>query len=153
MAYARLGQVVEMMGPEPAAPPVGRVMRFQAPAAGKQLDTALRTVPAYKRITSLGAIGDNPALEAIVSLIAAPLMAGLMASNETLAQQMWPLLASALQSAAVEQAREQKRQLAAIEEISEFQEEAVAALFELNETLFAPRPDVSRETSDEEYPE
>jgi hypothetical protein len=148
LAYARLGQAVEMIGPEPTAPPVGRVMQFQAPAAGKQLDTALSAIPLYKKVTSLGDIGESPVLQAIINLVAAPVMAGLMASNEALAQQMWPLLAAALQSAAVEQAREQKKQLQAMDEIAEFQQEAMEALMNLNETLFAPRPDVSRETED-----
>jgi hypothetical protein len=141
MVYARAGQAVEMMGPEPASPPAGRVMQFQAPAAGLEIHDALAHLPLYKRVSSFvgDGQGDGP-LASILGLIAAPAVAGLMASNERLAEQMWPILAGALQTSAIAQAKAQKERLKAMHDIQEFQAEAAEALNELWDTLFAQRP-------------
>lgn len=141
MVYARLGQTVEHIGPEPAAPPAGRVMQFQAPAAGIEIHDALAHLPLYKRVSSfVGDGGGNSPLAPIIGLIAAPALAGLMASNEALAKEIWPLFAGALQTSAIAQSKAQKERLKAMSEIQEFQADAAAALDELWGTLFAPRP-------------
>lgn len=150
MAYAKLGEAVEFMGPAPAAPPAGRVMQFQAPAAGIEIHDALAHLPLYKRVSSLvGDGGGDGPFAALIGLIAAPALAGLMASNENLAQQLWPLLAGALQTSAVAQAKAQKERLKAMNDVAEFQADAQEAIDELWATLFAPRPE-PQETPDAE---
>jgi len=145
LAYGRAGAAVELLGPEPAGPPVGRVMQFQSIAAGEQLDALLSNVPAYKRVTALGSSG---LMDSIASLIGAPLLAGLMATNENVARSMWPLLAASLQTSAVAMAKAQKAQLDAMEQVSEYDAEAHAMLDELFTTLFASRPEPANEDHD-----
>ena len=136
MAYGQIGSIIEVAAPEPAGPPIGRVMQFQAPLAGQQLDALLANLPIYKRVTRAG---SSQLVEQIASLIAAPLLAGVMASNEAAARTLYPIFASAIRSAAVEIVKAQKQQVEAMAEIDEYSAEADELTRQFLDVMLAPR--------------
>lgn len=137
MAWARIGQLVELSGPEPAAPPVGRVMQFQAVDAGERLHRLLTRVPVYRRAML---VAGGSITEEIAALVGPPLLAGVMASGEQAQAALWPLFASMIQTSALAMAKAQREQLAALDSVSEYSEEIAGMMAALAEQLFAPRP-------------
>lgn len=136
MAYGQIGAMIEATAPEPTGPPIGRVMQFQAPLAGQQLDALLANLPIYKRVTTMG---SNAVVEQLASLLIAPLLAGLMAANERAAMTLYPIFASAIKASAVEIVKAQKAQVAALEQIDEYTEEADELTRQFMEAMFARR--------------
>ena len=134
--YGQAGAVVEHTAPEPAGPPVGRVMQFQAPLAGARLHGLLSKLPIYQQATALAGGGM---LEDIMELIAAPLVVGVMATSEQARDYLWPILATSLQSSAVQIAKMQKEQADAMESVNEFSADAAAIMEQMAASLFAPR--------------
>ena len=135
-AYGAIGQAIEAQGPEPASPPVGRVMQFQAPLAGERLHALASKVPIYRQATALAGGGI---LDDILELVAAPLLVGIMSTNEQARMTLWPILAGSLQQSAVAIAKAQKEQRDAMESVGEFTEEAQQIMEQMASSLFAPR--------------
>lgn len=136
MAYGYLGAGVEMLAPAPAGAPVGRVMQFQAPLAGKQIHEALSHVPVYKRVTALSG-GDSPFGE-LAALLAGPIIAGVMATNPAAAEMLVPLFMASLQSSAVEMAKQQRASRDALAEVNEYAAEIEVLMGHLVANLFDP---------------
>lgn len=134
--YGAIGQAIEAQGPEPAAPPVGRVMQFQAPLAGERLHALASKVPIYREATALAGGG---LLDDVIELIAAPLLVGVMASSEQARMTLWPILAASLQGSAVQIAKMQAQQREAMEQVGEFTAEADEIMRQMADSLFAPR--------------
>jgi hypothetical protein len=144
LAWGGLGKAVEAAAPEPAGPPVGRVMQFQSIDAGYILHRALMTVPAYKRINTIAG-GGSGALDELAPLLMAPLLAGVMASNETVRLLMWPTFANVIKTSAVSIARVQREQAEAIRQVSEYEAEVEGLLDGMAMGLFAPREEPPEE--------
>jgi hypothetical protein len=136
MIYGQVGAAVEHLGPAPFSPPVGRVLQFQAPLAGQQLHTALSVLPAYKRVTEMQ---GNAVIESVASLLLAPVLAGIMASNENAARTLFPIFASAIRASAVEVVKMQRTQNRAMDEVDEYAAEADALMGEFMAAMFEPR--------------
>lgn len=134
--YGTIGQAIEIQGPEPAAPPAGRVMQFQAIDAGERIHRVLGKVPVYRQAT---AIVGGGILEDLAELVAAPMLVAVMASNETARETLWPILAQSLQKSAVAIAKAQKEQAASMRAVGEYQEEAEQLVGQMFSALFAPR--------------
>lgn len=134
--YATVGQAIESQAPEPAGPPVGRVMQFQASLAGARIHNLANKVPIYRQATALAGGG---LLDDIIELVAAPVLVGVMATSETARETLWPMLAASLQASAVEIAKMQKQQVEAMEAVGEYAAEAETIMAQMAEQLFAPR--------------
>lgn len=142
LLWAQAGSAVEMFAPEPAGPPAGRVMQFQAIDAGVRLDRLLQQVPAYKRAMNLT---GGRLTEDIVALVAAPVLAGVMASDMRARMALWPVFSSMLASSAVTIAKAQREQIEAMQQVEGYEQEVADLLDNLRHTLFGPDPDDTEE--------
>lgn len=152
MGWAGLGRLLEQYLPEPAATPVGRVVQFQAPYAAEQLHPFLSLLPAYSRLDNAAGGG---ALAALGPLFIAPIVVGVMATNERAAAALEPLLVSQLHvmaGAIVQQRKEQAAKMAAVGDIDE---EVAQVTGEMLGWLFGSPDDESNDErgSDEHSPE
>lgn len=148
MAYAKAGQALELAGySEDEAGelamsplvPAGRVMQFQAPLAGQQIDRLLNRVPAYRRVTALT---GNSLLDDLAPLVLGPVLAVVMASNPAMQAALAPMFLSAMQASAAEVIKLEREQEKTMAAMSEHLEEAGERAAEMMADLFGP-PDLS----------
>jgi hypothetical protein len=131
-----IGQLVEMNAPEPAGPPVGRMLQFEAPYAAEQLHPHLRRLPLYRGLDEVtGGIMDD-----IGPLIMAPVIVGLMATNPALGRSLEPMLRGTLEQMAVAMVTERRKVAQALRERTDLDDEIKALLVELSEGLWGPPP-------------
>lgn len=147
LAWSGLGQVVEAYSPEPAGPPVGRVLQFQAPYAATVLDKVLTDhVPAYKAIDAM----TGGILDELGPLILPPLLVAVMASRPQTAAGLYPLLAGQLEQLAIAMTAERRRVRDALQQTATLDEESAKLVEELSMVLFAPRPEEPADDDDTE---
>lgn len=135
MAWAGAGYLIAQKMPEPAGPPVGRLMQLQAPDAGPRLARVLGPyidkIGFLKKLTSRGEdLGD------VVALLLPPLLVGAISLELVPSPIVGPILAQLLRPMAAEllkASREQAEDLAAMGEAGE---EVNAALEELLGSIF-----------------
>ena len=136
MIWAGLGQLIENYAPEPAGPPVGRVIQFEAPYVSAHLHPVLRQVPIYKRMDEMtGGLFDD-----LGPILLAPLIVGIMAANPAAQSVLQPMLFSQLESMAVEMAEESRRTRDKLAKKAEYDSDTQAILQALAGELFTPRP-------------
>ena len=146
MAWSVVGQAVEAYSPEPAGPPVGRVLQFQAPYAGQVLDKVLsERVPAYKALDAM----TGGVLDELGPIILPPLLVAVMASKPAAAPALYPMLAGQLEQLAMAITSERRRVRDALAATAQLDEESAALVQELAAVLFAPRPQAKEPGDDE----
>lgn len=125
MAWHGLGNLIANYGPADVGVPVGRVIQFQAPYAAEKLHPALLRLPAYAKADAAtgGLFGE------LAPLIMAPLLVGIMASNEKARAALEPLLLGQLEQMAIVVAAERKKAADAAKQVGELDAEA-RAVFE-----------------------
>ena len=149
LAWSGIGQAVEAYSPEPAGPPVGRVLQFQAPYAATVLDKVLTDhVPAYKAIDAM----TGGILDELGPLILPPLLVAVMASRPQTAAGLYPLLAGQLEQLAIAMTAERRRVRDALSATAELDEESAQLVNELAQVLFAPRPEAPPAEGDDDGP-
>lgn len=145
MAYGVAGMRIEASGPPDFGPPVGRVMQFQAFDAGQALHRILLAlIPGYEKATKFTGGGGGISAD-IVAIVGAPLLAGLMATNDTAKHLLWPIFAEQIKASAVTIAKAQREQIDTMNTVGEYQAEVDDMMAHLEATLFEPRPDYEPE--------
>jgi hypothetical protein len=139
MAWAAIGYRIEQTAPEPAGPPVGRVMQFQYLDAGATLHRVLMAAPLYRRIVAVAGAGGGIS-DDLAALLAGPILAGVMATNDAAKLMLWPVFAEQIKASAVSIAEAQADQVAAMEAVGEYEGQVSEMLEHMQEGLFAPRP-------------
>lgn len=147
-AWEAAGRALERRGPEPAGPPAGRVMQFEAAYAGQVLRPALRKVPILARLDSAA---GGQATE-IAALFAAPIMAAAMSIDENLRDRLTPFFVEALKPIVVAAVTERRRVVEEMRAIEEYGEEAVELMQALIAGLFAPREEPDETSPGEPTP-
>lgn len=135
MAWAGIGYVIANKAPEPAGPPVGRLMQLQAGDAGPRLERLLGPyvdrIGFLKKLTSKGEdLGD------LAALILPPLLTAAISLELVPGPVIGPILGQMLRPMAAEllsQSREQAETLAAMGEAGD---EVNAAIDELLGSIF-----------------
>jgi hypothetical protein len=138
---------VEQYIPEPAGPPVGRVMQFQYIDAGQALHRVLMTLPWYKRLDAVAGAGGGVSDE-LLALIGAPLLAGVMAVNEPARMMLWPIFAEQIKASAVSIARASEEQHDAVITVAEYQADVDEMMSTMQDALFSPRETDETEPAD-----
>jgi hypothetical protein len=139
MAWAAIGYRIEQNAPEPAGPPVGRVMQFQYLDAGATLHRVLMAAPLYRRIVAVAGAGGGIS-DDLAALLAGPVLAAVMATNDAAKIMLWPVFAEQIKASAVSIAEAQAEQVAAMEAVGEYETQVSEMLEHMQEGLFAPRP-------------
>ena len=138
MAWSVIGQAVEAYSPEPAGPPVGRVLQFQAPYAGQVLDKVLsEKVPAYKALDAM----TGGILDELGPILLPPVLVAVMASKPSAATALYPMLAGQLEQLAIAITAERRRVRDALAATATLDAESAQLVDELSAVLFAPRPE------------
>jgi hypothetical protein len=142
MGYAKIGQRLELLGYDPEtdqyAPhaPAGRVMQFQAPLAGAQLDRLLtRRVPIYGRVTQMQ---GSSLLEELAPLVMGPLIAILMAEMPAMREHLEPMFVSVMESSALEVLKMERETAKAMTATLEARTEAQELAQEMLDSMFGP---------------
>lgn len=146
MAWNGLGQLLEAYAPEPAGPPIGRIMQFQSSYAANVLDETLtQHVGPYKAMNK--AAGGM--LDDLGPLIMPPLLVAIMATgSDGMRMALMPVLAKNLESLALANRAEQlKLQEAMAEAGTQFDQETMDMLNGFVSMLFDTRP---HETGDDD---
>lgn len=143
MAWAAIGMQVEHHAPDPIGPPVGRVMQFQYIDAGQILHRVLLGLPVYRKLNAVAGAGGGISDE-LAALIGGPLLAAVMATNESAKLALWPVFAELIKTSAVSIAKAQHEQLEAMTRVNEYQAEVDAMLDGMQAGLFAPGPNVDK---------
>ena len=128
------GHFLAENGPKPAGKPVGRVMQFQAPLAGRSIAEILDHTPLLKLFAPLS---DNSGLiGSIASLIGPPLIVGLMASNDKAMQMGRPMLGMFMVPMAKEIIKAQKSMADNMGAMGEIDEETSEMVSNILNALF-----------------
>lgn len=152
-AYGSLGEALEFAGVsrdlEPALA-AGRVMQFQAPLAGAQMDQILRRhVPIYRRVTTMTgeSIRDD-----LAQLLLGPMLAAAMASAPWAREMLEPMFLPVMQSASLEVIKLRKAQERAFAEVAEHMDEAqLLAQQLLDDLLSAPERELDPNERESEH--
>lgn len=141
VAWAALGYGVQLRVPEPIGPPVGRVMQFQGPDAGPRLERLLGKL--VDKMPFIKALGKETEMgRDIAALLGPPLLTAAFASGQLPAGVFEPLFAVIMRPIIAQAMEATKAQATTITEMSQADQEMLAAAGDLMRQLFTPTEEV-----------